>query len=127
MSNNKLNYIPVLEEDCMSRYLAALKYKLISFGLWQQIKEISIQHEILGHFKFLYITNGSYTLTVNGVEYEIKSVELLSKNIPLQELADSYGFSSANYFSTIFKKYYGCSPSAYKQKHVEKLNSENII
>lgn len=301
MSNNKLNYIPVLEEDRVSRYLAALKYKLISFGLWKQTEEIAIQHEILGHFKFLYIVTGSYTLTVNGVDYEIQggdtilfppavtysvmceadsdlefyflhfdvapidkrnllimlldlqgpaiykglmtpasvtnlkrlnkqalehkpgvyynisnllhstifaalnssepsdllglaseiaatneeliiqncaqyidthiheqilvddlcshvnvsqsylykcftsvlgvstkdfiqkhklrkvSIELLSKNTPLQELADKYGFSSANHFSTVFKKYYGCSPSAYKQRHIDQINPENNI
>ena len=301
MNNKNLDYLPVLEEDRVSRYLAALKYKLISFGIWQQNGEASIYNEVLGHFKFLYITNGSCTLTVNGVEYEIKigdtllfsplvtyhatyhadsdlqfyflhfdvapidkrnllimllelqdiaiyknlitpasvtnlrrlneqnvnnkpgvyynisnllhstifaalnssepsdllglaseiaatneeliiqncakyiyahiheqimvddlcnhvnvsqsylykcftSVlgvstkdfiqrhklrkiieELLSKNTPLQELADKYGFSSANHFSTVFKKYYGCSPRDYKQRHMEQLNSENHI
>lgn len=301
MNSKNLSYLPILEEDRVSRYLAALKYQLISFGLWQQNKEVSIHNEILGNFKFLYITNGSCTLTVNGVEYEIKSgdtllfsplvtyhatygsdadlqfyflhfdvtpvdkrnllimlldlhdiaiykglitpasvtnlarlneqnmnhrpgvyynisnllhstifaalnssepsdllglaseiastneeliiqdcakyidahiheqilvddlcshvnvsqsylykcftsvlgvstkdfiqkhklrkisVELLSKNIPLQELADRYGFSSANHFSTVFKKYYGCSPRAYKQRHMEQLNFENSI
>lgn len=301
MNNKKLNYLPVLEEDHVSRYLAALKYTLITFGLWKQNEEVSIHHEVLGHFKFLYITNGSCTLTVNGVKHEIKSgdtllfapfvtygatchantdlefyflhfdvapidkrnllimllelqdlaiykdlitpssitnlgrlnqqniegmpgvyynisnllhstifaalnasepsdllglasevastneeiiiqncaqyidahiheqilvedlcnhanvsqsylykcftkvldvstkdfiqkhklrkisVELLSKNTPLEELAASYGFSSANHFSTVFKKYYGCSPTAYKKKHREQLNSEHSM
>ena len=36
MNNKKINYFPVLEEDRVSRYLAALKYKLITFGIWQQ-------------------------------------------------------------------------------------------
>ena len=294
MNNKKLNYFPVLEEDRASRYLAALKYTLITFGFWKQSEEVSIQQEVLGHFKFIYITNGSCKITINGAEHDIKSgdtllfspfvtyhakclkdsnlefyflhfdvaprdkrdllimlldlqdvniykglltpsyinnlkrlhnlnanhmpgvyynisnllhstifaslnasgpndllglasevastneeliiqdcaqyidahiceqvlvddlcnhvnvsqsylykcftkvlgvstkdfilkhklrkisVELLSKDIPLQELAEKYGFSSANHFSTVFKKYYGCSPTAYKQKHMHK-------
>ena len=301
MNNKKINYFPVLEEDRVSRYLAALKYKLITFGIWQQNEDVPMHNEVLGHFKFIYITNGSCTLTIGNVDYEVKSgdtllfppfityratchqgeelkfyflhfdvapvdkrnlltmlldlqdiaiykglitersianlgnlnqqlldnkpgiyynisnllhstifaalnasepsdllglasevaatneeliiqdcakyidnyiheqiqvddlcrhvnvsqsylykcfttvlgvstkdfiqkhklrkisVELLSKSIPLQELADKYGFSSANHFSTVFKKYYGCSPSAYKQKHLEKFNLENSI
>ena len=301
MNDKKLPYVPILEEDRVSRYLAALKYTLISFGLWQQTEEISHHQEVLGHFKFLYITNGSCTLTANGVDYEVKSgdtllfspsvtyrttchtgvdlqfyflhfdvapvdkrnlltmllelqnisiykglitpasifnlerlnkqyinripgvyynisnllhstifaalntsepndllglasevastneeviiqncaqyidahiqeqilvddlckhvnvsqsylyrcfstvlnmstkdfiqkhklrkisVELLSKDIPLQELSDKYGFSSANHFSTVFKKYYGCSPSTYKQRHESQLAFKEIL
>ena len=301
MSEKKLPYLTVLEEDRVSRYLAAIKYTLITFGLWQQTSEISNHQEVLGHFKFLYITKGACKLTVNGVDYEVKngdtilfspsvtyrtschegvdlqfyflhfdvapvdkrnllvtllglqnisiykglitpesifnlkrlnkqymehmpgvyynisnllhstifavlntsepndllglasevastneeviiqncaqyidahiqeqvlvgdlcnhvnvsqsylyrcfatvlnistkdfiqkhklrkiSVELLSKDIPLQELSDKYGFSSANHFSSVFKKYYGCSPSAYRQKHDSKLAFKEIL
>ncbi|MEA5011008.1 MAG: AraC family transcriptional regulator [Angelakisella sp.] len=46
------------------------------------------------------------------------TVEMLSKNYPLKELAYSYGFSSVNHFSSVFKKYYGCSPTAYRRQHM---------
>lgn len=77
MINKNLNSIPILEEDRVSRYLSALKYTLFTFGVWKQNKEVSINHQPLGHFKFLYITNGSCTLTINGVDYKIKASETL--------------------------------------------------
>ena len=42
-------------------------------------------------------------------------------------LLDKYVFSSANYFSSVYKKYYGCSPSAYRQKHESKLTFKEIL
>ena len=39
-----------------------------------------------------------------------------------QEISDSLGFSSAHYFSTIFKKYVGMTPTQYKKSCKQGLN-----
>jgi AraC-like DNA-binding protein len=39
---------------------------------------------------------------------------LLEKNIPVAEVSDSVGYSSAKNFSRAFKRYYGMNPSCFK-------------
>jgi len=47
-----------------------------------------------------------------------KAKELLCDNrIKLYEITTSIGFTDSNYFSTLFKKYTGCSPSEYREKY----------
>jgi two-component system response regulator YesN len=47
-----------------------------------------------------------------------KAKELLQdSSIKLYEVALSIGFSDPNYFSTLFKKIVGCSPSEYREKY----------
>ena len=43
-----------------------------------------------------------------------EAASLLRRHIPVQEVAEKVGFTDAKYFSTVFKKYYGVSPSKYK-------------
>ncbi|CAN7668049.1 response regulator [Paenibacillus sp. LjRoot153] len=47
-----------------------------------------------------------------------KAMELLREHdIKLYDLATRLGFTDANYFTTFFKKYVGCTPSEYREKH----------
>lgn len=41
---------------------------------------------------------------------------LLHSKLTINEIADQTGFSTARYFSTVFKQYTGCSPTQYKEK-----------
>ncbi|QUL53446.1 response regulator [Paenibacillus tritici] len=41
---------------------------------------------------------------------------LLDKELKLYEVADRTGFADANYFTTFFKKYAGCTPSEYRER-----------
>lgn len=43
-----------------------------------------------------------------------EAAELLHQQIPVQEVAEKVGFMDAKYFSTVFKKHYGVSPSKYE-------------
>ena len=58
--------------------------------------------------------------TINDFLTEVrieKSKELLSETrYKLYEIADRVGFTDPNYFSTLFKKYEKCSPSAFREK-----------
>ncbi|HZG74809.1 MAG TPA: AraC family transcriptional regulator, partial [Paenibacillus sp.] len=47
-----------------------------------------------------------------------KAAELLKEGgFKLTDIAMLAGYSSASYFSTSFKKYYGMSPKEYREKH----------
>lgn len=67
-SHSMLN-IPILEHDRVSRYLESLQYNLFSFGSWQQQEPGQCYENVLGHFKFIYIAQGSCKLVVNGTAY----------------------------------------------------------
>lgn len=43
-----------------------------------------------------------------------KAIQMLQRGSSVQETADALGFSSQNYFSTVFKRITGKNPSAYK-------------
>lgn len=45
-----------------------------------------------------------------------KAMELLGNGMSVKETADSLGYSDQNYFSTVFKRVVGISPSKYKAK-----------
>lgn len=59
--------------------------------------------------------------TLNAYMTEIrmeKAKDLLKENkLKLYEIAGHLGYTDANYFSTLFKKYTGFTPTQYKEKH----------
>jgi YesN/AraC family two-component response regulator len=52
---------------------------------------------------------------INGKRLELAKQLLKTTEIPVREIAIEVGFSDANYFSRIFKKYTGVSPSKYRE------------
>lgn len=50
---------------------------------------------------------------------------LLNSSLTVNEIADRVGFSTPRYFSTVFKKNMGCSPTQYKEEQF-KNNVQNI-
>jgi two-component system response regulator YesN len=60
--------------------------------------------------------------TINGFITELrieKAKELiLDRKIKLYEVSTHIGFSDANYFSTLFKKYVGLTPSEFRERHI---------
>ena len=62
---------------------------------------------------------------VNKLRIE-KAMELLRKNeLNITEIAEYTGFSTSRYFSTIFKKYTGITPTQYKESPESFHNSLN--
>jgi AraC-like DNA-binding protein len=41
---------------------------------------------------------------------------ILDEKLSIEKISDMLGFSSASYFSTMFKQKYGCSPKQYKKQ-----------
>lgn len=51
----------------------------------------------------------------------LKAQHLLNnENLTIAEVADRIGFSNPNYFATVFKNKYGCTPTEYKKNKVER-------
>jgi signal transduction histidine kinase/DNA-binding response OmpR family regulator len=50
---------------------------------------------------------------------------LLNSSLTVNEIADRVGFSTPRYFSSVFKKNMGCSPTQYKEEQL-KNNAQNI-
>ena len=53
-------------------------------------------------------------LTRRRVEYAKQQLELTSR--PIIDIAFDTGFSSSNYFCSVFKKYVYCSPLSYRRR-----------
>ena len=60
--------------------------------------------------KYMQMTIGDYIL-----DLRMRHAAYLLRNtyMNVNQAADYLGFSSTSYFSRVFKKYYGVSPSAY--------------
>ena len=53
---------------------------------------------------------------VNHVKIKEAKKIMAEKNMKIYEIANSLGFDNAFYFSKVFKKVEGCSPSEYRRK-----------
>lgn len=67
------------------------------------------------YFKLHYnCTVGEY---INKIRIEKSAELLLNADLSMDEIAESVGFSSASYYSKVFKKFYGISPLKYKKEN----------
>lgn len=57
---------------------------------------------------------------VSQLRIEKAALLLKSTSSPISDIAETTGFEDANYFTRIFKKIMGISPSVYRQKHTHK-------
>ncbi|MBQ4065084.1 MAG: AraC family transcriptional regulator [Clostridia bacterium] len=46
-----------------------------------------------------------------------KAKELLHRGVSISQIAEEVGFDTVNYFSTVFKRYTGMSPTEFRAKH----------
>lgn len=84
------------------------------------------------HRIFSAITGETLNAFINRKRIEkIASLILLGNETPITELAFLYGFNSGSSFSRAFKKFYGISPSKFKENgkepfsKISKVNSKN--
>lgn len=63
------------------------------------------------------------SITVNKyiTEYRINKSKILLKdsNVKMSDIAEKVGYSDANYFSKIFRKLVGCTPSEYRRNFIK--------
>ena len=81
----------------------------------------------LSHFKTLFknavgVTPAEY-ITMQKID--AAKTRLASGNESITELAYELGFSSSNYFCSVFKKLMGCSPLSYKKRLQEAVSEKD--
>ena len=55
---------------------------------------------------------------------EIARKLLTESDLTVKEISDQAGFTSANYFGTVFKREFGISPQIYRTQHVAAKGSD---
>ena len=70
-----------------------------------RIKRIFAKYSDIGIHKYL--------LKLKTAE----AIRLLRRGLPCSEVSSTLGFANQNYFSTVFKRETGCTPSLYNQTH----------
>lgn len=79
------------------------------------------------HRVFLTVVGERLNEFINRKRIErIASILLVDQNIPLNDLAYTYGFNSHNSFSRAFKKHFGISPTKFKSEGKELLSKIGI-
>ena len=82
--------------------------------------EILSRHFLLSRTKLYQIFNEAFGMSISRY-IMLKRIEkakslLENEDLPIEEIAEITGFSSGNYFSKVFKKETGLSPSVYKKR-----------
>ncbi len=69
------------------------------------------------HRKLKALTGLSTTEFIRSQRLKLAAALLKESDVNISEIGYQVGFNSPNYFSTCFKKAYGCSPSEFSDKH----------
>ena len=85
----------------------------LTVSLLSQIAGFSPRHYTR---RFLEITNSTPIQYINEIRLKKAVVYLESSQAPVAAIAAKCGFTDSNYFSRQFKKYYGVSPTEYRNR-----------
>ena len=77
--------------------------------------------------KFKAITNNTINKYINTIRIERAKQLIREGELSLSEIGYSVGFSSASYFSTVFKQNENISPKGYVDKIHNEDSSKNSI
>ncbi len=76
------------------------------------------------HFNYNYLSklfsqhfNTSFTDYLNSVRLSEAKRLLLNSQLTLSDISSACGYADLSYFSKLFKKYYGSSPSKYRREN----------
>lgn len=119
----KANEIEIIEIDASEKdkaLIGAVEKVIIShlndstFSLTSLLKEVGIGRTLL-HVKLKNLVGLSTTEFINKIRLN-ESLKLLAKGKNISEAAYATGFSSPNYYSRCFKKFYNMTPNEYLKK-----------
>lgn len=81
------------------------------------------------HFIRLFTKSVGYSPLKYLTSVKLKNAkeQLINTNLPLELVAISCGFSSGNYFSKVFKKEFGLSPTQYREQHPTKPSAPYLL
>jgi signal transduction histidine kinase/ligand-binding sensor domain-containing protein/AraC-like DNA-binding protein len=106
-----------LDQEFINKAYEVLEKNYIEsqFSVDQFAKEMLVSQSLL-YKKIKALTDLNITDFINSFKLK-KAIELIkTTNDPLSEIAYKVGFNDPKYFSRIFKKFYGMSPSEFSKK-----------
>lgn len=100
------------------RTLILKNYAQADFALDDAVREMPFHYDYLRKLfkKEMGITPLEYMTNLRMKKAEILLSAMWSREYSVSEVAQMCGFEDALYFSRVFKKHYGCSPSAFAKK-----------
>ncbi len=113
---NELTSNPIDEEFMLKVYAVLEKsYQNPEFSASQFASDMFVSRSLL-YKKIRAITDLNITDFINSFKLK-KAVELIQGNkLPIADIAFNVGFNDPKYFSRIFRKFYGMSPSEFQSK-----------
>ena len=100
---------------CQGLELIAEHYPLEDISLEWAAERLGISSVYL--LKLLKKETGkTFTELLTQTRMEAAGKLILQKRIKTRELAQKVGYRSSQYFNTVFKKYYGCTPQDYRRQ-----------
>jgi len=106
-----------IDEEFMLKVYAILEksYQNPEFSASRFASEMFVSRSLL-YKKIKAITDLNITDFINSFKLK-KAVELIQENkLPITDIAFNVGFNDPKYFSRIFRKFYGMSPSEFQSK-----------
>jgi len=100
------------------RYRRALLYIHKNFRRNLTVAEVAAEVYLVPDYFSTYFEKNmgmSCSRYINKLRMELAREYILSTELSLKEIVYHCGFRSFSYFSSVFKKYYGCSPGAYRK------------
>lgn len=113
----------------MIRSAIMRNYEKADFALDQAIRELPFHYDYLRKLfkKEVGITPLEYMTNLRMKKAEIMLTSMWNNGYSVSEIAGHCGYDDALYFSRVFKKTFGCSPSVFaKERTKEGPNKENV-
>lgn len=106
------------------RSVIMTNYPRTNFALDEAIRELPFHYDYLRKLfkKEMGITPLEYMTGLRMKKAEIMLTTMWGNDYSVSEIAELCGYDDALYFSRVFKKYYGCSPSAFAKNREQHPN-----
>ena len=107
--------IEMTESD---RYRRALLYIHKNFRRNLTVAEVAAEVYLVPDYFSTYFEKNmgmSCSRYINKLRMELAREYILATDLSLKEIVYRCGFRSFSYFSSVFKKYYGCSPGSFRK------------
>ncbi len=104
-------------------------YSRPDYALDQVIREMPFHYDYLRKLfkKEVGVSPLEYLTTLRMKSAETFLTAMWTNEYSITEIAQMCGYEDAQYFSRVFKKYYGCSPTVFAKNHNKPThNAENV-
>lgn len=109
-SQDDSRFYPLVEDAFFYHYQTL---KLSDLAQMLNLSPRQVQRFLLSHY------GKSFTQKRADAQMAVAAEILRSSRLSITEIGEKTGFSSVEHFSTAFRRYYHCSPSAFRQRAME--------